>query len=354
MYLRDGKWSLKDEELEPVVENPIPVPRQVPVFRRSPLVHGVSAGVAALINSVPRISAINRSSSNLSQSNQNLRTDVTKTMLEERLRKQAKIIEAKDEELAELRALARQQAQKLRAYERDERIRRESTSNFVPRGFKQEKLFLRGPNDPANMKYNQVFILYIMRLLGQGLSYSAIIAAVQNMKFLLNRFNFFSDLDQVTLSKATLSRYLLVFGTIQKLFLAQKLTSMRHIQSGTDETPDHTGVPALVLFARDLESGENLVLGLRQMARKRASDFVRLQEQVIQSLINTADLEGNYITEFLAKLRIRIADGCPTEGRITRMIQEQIMNATGEGVDLCRLVCSLHTLNTSLRSDTKT
>ena len=28
------------------------------------------------------------------------------------------------------------------------------------------------------------------------------------------------------------------------------------------------------------------------MARKRASDFVRLQEQVIQSLINTADLVG--------------------------------------------------------------
>ena len=350
MYLTNGKWSLKDEELEPIVENQIPVPR--PVFRRSPLVHGVSASVAALVNSAPRISATHRSSINLS--NQNLRTDVTKTMLEEKLRKQAKIIEAKDEELAELRALAKQQAQKLRAYERDERIRRESTSHLAPRGFKQEKLFLRGPNDPGNTKYNQVFILYIMRLLGQGLSYSAIIAAVQNMKFLLHRFNFFSDLDEIKLCKATLSRYLLVFGTIQKLFLAQKLTSMRHIQSGTDETPDHTGVPAMVLYARNLESGENLILGLRQMAKKRASDFVRLQEQIIESLIRTADIEGSYITEFLAKLRIRIADGCPTEGRITRMIQEQIMNATGEGVDLCRLVCSLHTLNTSLRSDTKT
>ena len=203
------------------------------------------------------------------------------------------------------------------------------------------------------MKYNQFFILYVMRLLGKGLSYSAIIEAVYNLKFLLGRFNFFSDLDQITLCKATLSRYMLVFGTIQKLYLAQKLTSMRNIQSGTDETPDSTGVPALVLFARNLDSGENLILGLRQMARKRASDFVRLQEQVIQSLINTAELEGNYVTEFLAKLRIRIADGCPTEGRITRMIQEQIATATGERVDLCRLVCSLHTLNTSLRSDTK-
>ena len=59
-------------------------------------------------------------------------------------------------------------------------------------------------------------------------------------------------------------------------------------------------------------------------------------QMVIVSLIETAKLEGNYITQFLAKLRIRIADGCPTEGRITRMIEDQIRNATGEKVDLCR------------------
>ena len=357
-------WSLKDRELEAVVEDPIPRPERTerPVLRRSPLVHGVPASIAALVNSAPRVAATNtmRSSvayrvpSNFSLSNSTVRTNVSSTaILEEKIRKQGQIIQEKDQELNQLRAMVKAQGQKLAAYEREDRARREANVTLVPRGFRQEKLFLRGSNDLSNMKYNETFILYIMRLLGRGLSYTAIIEAVYNLKFLLNRFNFFCDLNDVQLCKATLSRYMMVFGTMQKLFLAQKLTNMRHIQSGTDETPDATGVPALVLYARNLENGENLILGLRQMARKRASDFVRLQEQVIVSLIETAKLEGTYVTQFLAKLRIRIADGCPTEGRITRMIQDQIRNETGESVDLCRLTCSLHTLNTSLRTETK-
>ena len=79
-------------------------------------------------------------------------------------------------------------------------------------------------------------------------------------------------------------------------------------------------------------------------------DYARLEEQVIETLIETAKLPGSFITEYLQKLRIRISDGARTEIAYHGLIQQRLATATGTLVDIPRLTCSLHAQNTALRS----
>lgn len=79
-------------------------------------------------------------------------------------------------------------------------------------------------------------------------------------------------------------------------------------------------------------------------------DYARLEEQVVQTLIETAKLPGSFITEYLEKLRIRISDGARTEIAYHGLVQERVAAATGTLVEIPRLTCSLHAQNTALRS----
>ena len=274
------------------------------------------------------------------------------SMMQETIRNQALRIESQDREIESLRSRNRDQARTIARLENKiqaETIQRQAIVPFGQRrSVQKKKLFHR---EDHSQRYNDTFVLYLMRLLSEGLTYSSIISATRNLNALLEPFDSVIDLRQNTLSKATLHRYLLVLGTMNRIYLATRLTQCQRIQSGTDETPDSTGVPAMVLMVRDMEEGQNLILGLRQMARKRATDFLRLQRQIITALFKTSETEGSYVTDFLAKLRLRVADGCPTESRLTRLIQNEINEETDTRIDLHRLTCSLHAINTSLRQD---
>ena len=130
---------------------------------------------------------------------------------------------------------------------------------------------------PCGRRYNESFCFFIIRLLSRGLTYSSIKHAVEAIKTLMIGVDANLLIENVRLSKSSLSEYMLVLSVMTKIHVARQLSDCTDLQSGSDETPCRAGLPTLVTYFRDLDTGKNMILGLRTMAKKRASDKVNIK-----------------------------------------------------------------------------
>ena len=134
-----------------------------------------------------------------------------------------------------------------------------------------------------------------------------------------------------------------------KKVLARRLLDSRNLMGAGDESPSPEGVPHYVSFLRNLDTRENMIIGIRRMAQKRAVDYMRVEKSIVDVLLKTLDEDHKgYKGEFIDKLRIRLSDGANTERAYHSLLQNQ-RSSTDVQQAMPRLTCVIHALNTAIR-----